>query len=277
MANIDIYILYSYKLGDILIMKDWAVILGASSGFGAAACRELASCGVNIYGIHLDRKTTMGSVNALVDDLMRENIKGCFKNMNATDSEKRKMVIDELKSFGEIHVRVLMHSLAFGALRPVIDSSPDNTIQQRQIELTLDVMANSIIYWTQDLFNAGLLKKGSQIFAMTSSGGHRQWKNYGAVSAAKARLESYCRQLAIELSKHGIAANAIQAGVTDTPALRKIPENEKMIEMALQINPGNRLTVPEDVAKIIALLGLSKNSWLTGNTIRVDGGEDITG
>ena len=276
-VNIGIYILYSYKLGDILIMKDWAVILGASSGFGAAACRELASCGVNIYGIHLDRKTTMGSVNALVDDLMRENIKVCFKNMNATDSEKRKMVIDELKSFGEMHVRVLMHSLAFGALRPVIDSSPDNTIQQRQIEMTLDVMANSIIYWTQDLFNAGLLKKGSQIFAMTSSGGRRQWKSYGAVSAAKASLESYCRQLAIELSKHGIAANAIQAGVTDTPALRKIPENEKMIEMALQINPGNRLTVPEDVAKIIALLGLSENSWLTGNTIRVDGGEDITG
>jgi len=257
-------------------MKDWAVILGASSGFGAAACRELASCGVNIYGIHLDRKTTMGSVNSLVDDLMRENIKVCFKNMNATDSEKRKMVIDELKSFGEIHVKVLMHSLAFGALRQVIDSSPDNTIQQRQIEMTLDVMANSIIYWTQDLFNAGLLKKGSQIFAMTSSGGRRQWKSYGAVSAAKASLESYCRQLAIELSKHGIAANSIQAGVTDTPALRKIPGNEKMIEMALQINPGNRLTVPEDVAKIIALLGLSENSWLTGNTIRVDGGEDIT-
>ena len=112
---------------------------------------------------------------------------------------------------------------------------------------------------------------------MTSSGGHRQWKAYGAVSAAKASLESYCRQLAFELSEYGIAANAIQAGVTDTPALRKIPEYDKMIELALKLNPGNRLTVPKDVAKIIALLGLSENSWLTGNTIRVDGGEDITG
>ena len=78
-------------------------------------------------------------------------------------------------------------------------------------------------------------------------------------------------------STDGSAANAIQAGVTDTPALRKIPENEKMIELALQLNPGNRLTVPEDVAKTISLLGLSENSWLTGNTIRVDGGENITG
>ena len=276
-ANIDIYILYSYKLGDMLIMKDWAVILGASSGFGAAACRELASHGINIYGIHLDRKTTMDSVNSLVDDLKGANVDVYFKNMSATDDEKRRLVIDELKSFGNIHVKVLMHSLAFGALKPVIDGLAENTIQQRQIEMTLDVMASSIIYWTQDLFQSGLLKKGSQIFAMTSSGGHRQWRYYGAISAAKASLESYCRQLAFELSKYGIAANAIQAGVTDTPALRKIPENEKMIELALQLNPGNRLTVPEDVAKTISLLGLSGNSWLTGNTIRVDGGEDITG
>ena len=258
-------------------MKDWALILGSSSGFGAAACRELASKGINIYGIHLDRKAAMESIQVLVYELKNKNVEVHFKNMSATDAEKRKVVIEELKSFGDIQVKVLMHSLAFGSLKPVFDDVEENTINQRQVEMTLDVMASSILYWSQDLFQGGLLKKGSQIFAMTSSGGHRQWKAYGAVSAAKASLESYCRQLAFELSEHGIAANAIQAGVTDTPALRKIPEYEKMIELALKLNPGNRLTVPEDVAKIIALLGLSENSWLTGNTIRVDGGEDITG
>jgi len=258
-------------------MKNWALILGSSSGFGAAACRELASKGINIYGIHLDRKAAMESIQVLIDELKNQNVEVHFKNMNATDAEKRKVIIEELKSFGDIQVKVFMHSLAFGALKPVFDDVEENTINQRQVEMTLDVMASSILYWSQDLFQAGLLKKGSQIFAMTSSGGHRQWKAYGAVSAAKASLESYCRQLAFELSGHGIAANAIQAGVTDTPALRKIPEYDKMIELALKLNPGNRLTVPEDVAKIIALLGLSENSWLTGNTIRVDGGEDITG
>ena len=258
-------------------MTNWALILGSSSGFGAAACRELASKGINIYGIHLDRKAAMESIQVLIDELKSKNVEVHFKNMSATDAEKRKVVIEELKSLGDIQVKVLMHSLAFGSLKPVFDDVEENTINQRQVEMTLDVMASSILYWSQDLFQAGLLKKGSQIFAMTSSGGHRQWKAYGAVSAAKASLESYCRQLAFELSEHGIAANAIQAGVTDTPALRKIPEYDKMIELALKLNPGNRLTVPEDVAKIIALLGLSENSWLTGNTIRVDGGEDITG
>ena len=106
---------------------------------------------------------------------------------------------------------------------------------------------------------------------------HRQWKTYGAISAAKASLESYCRQLALELSEHGIAANAIQAGVTDTPALRKIPGNEQMINNAKRNNPGKRLTIPLDIATFISLIGLSNNTWMTGNNIKVDGGEDITG
>ena len=143
--------------------------------------------------------------------------------------------------------------------------------------MTIDVMANSLIYWAQDLLINNLIQAGSQIFAMTSSGGHRQWKAYGAVSAAKASLESYCRQIALELGPKNIAANALQAGVTDTPALRKIPEYKQMIETTLKINPSKRLTIPEDVAKVISLLGLSEGTWLTGNTIRIDGGEDIFG
>ena len=94
---------------------------------------------------------------------------------------------------------------------------------------------------------------------------------------SKSALESACRQLAIELAKHNIGVNAIQAGVTDTPALRKIPGNEKMIERILKINPRQRLTTPDDVAKIVVLIGINNHTWMTGNVIRVDGGEDIVG
>ncbi len=255
-------------------MNNWALILGASSGFGAATAKKLASKGVNIYGIHLDRRSTMDQVDLLIEELKANNIKVVFKNVSATDELKRKEVVEHLLSM-KATVKILMHSLAFGALKPVIDS--DSSLTQKQIEMTMDVMANSIIYWAQDLFKNNLLKAGSHIFGMTSSGGHRQWKSYGAVSSAKASLESFCRQLAFELSEYSISSNAIQAGVTDTPALRKIPGNEVMIDHALKNNPGKRLTTPSDVANVISTLGLSNNSWLTGNTIRVDGGEDITG
>ena len=258
-------------------MKDWALILGVSSGFGAAAARELAKNNINIYGVHLDRKSAIKNINSLKDELKENNIDVVFKNASATDENTRLEVINELNELSNIRVKIFLHSLAFGALKPVFDETLKSSLNQKQVEMTLNVMASSLIYWSQDLFYANLLKKGSQIFAMTSSGGHRQWKAYGAVSAAKAALESYCRQIAIELGRHSIACNALQAGVTDTPALRKIPGNDMMIENTLKINPSKRLTIPEDLASIISLIGLSEKTWMTGNTIRVDGGEDITG
>lgn len=258
--------------------NDWALILGASSGFGAAAGRALSKAGVNIFGIHLDRKATMFNVEALSKDIKATGQKAVFLNMNASDATKRAEAVTRMQAeIGDGRVKILLHSLAFGALRPFFSDDPKDALIQAQIEMTQDVMANSLVYWTQDIYRAGLLRRGSHVFGMTSAGSHRMWGSYGAVSGAKTVLESNLRQIAFELSSQGIAANAIQAGVTDTPALRKIPENVRMIEYATSLNPGKRLTVPEDVAQVLVDIGLSENTWLTGNVIRVDGGEDIAG
>jgi enoyl-[acyl-carrier-protein] reductase (NADH) len=110
---------------------------------------------------------------------------------------------------------------------------------------------------------------------MTSSGSHRVLPMYGAVSAAKAALESYCRQLAFELGPHGITANAVQAGVTVTAALNKIPGSQEIIKHAMDRNPAGRLTTPEDVARAIVLFASDHGAWMNGTVIRLDGGEDV--
>ena len=69
----------------------------------------------------------------------------------------------------------------------------------------------------------------------------------------------------------------IQAGVTDTPALRKIPDHENMISKVKATNPRGRLTTPEDIAEVVLQVGISEHTWMTGNIINVDGGEDIIG
>jgi NAD(P)-dependent dehydrogenase (short-subunit alcohol dehydrogenase family) len=145
------------------------------------------------------------------------------------------------------------------------------------MEMTLDVMAHSLVYWTQDLLHAGLLVSGSRIYAMTSAGDRIVWKSYGAVSAAKSALESHIRQLAFELAPRGITAVAIKAGVTDTPALRKIPGNETIVESAKARNPAGRLTTPADVARCLVDLSRPGTQWLTGCVVHVDGGEDVAG
>ncbi len=255
----------------------WALVLGASSGFGEAISLGLSKIGMNIAGVHLDRKGTMPHVEEVQAKIRGQGTKAMFFNVNAADTGKRGEVIAELLKQTEGGIHCLVHSLAFGTLKPFTAAETKDRLSKEQMEMTLDVMANSLVYWTQDLFEQKLLKKGSRIFAMTSSGATRVWPSYGAVSAAKAALESHCRQLALELGKHEIAVNAIRAGVTDTPALRKIPGNEQMIEIATARNPGGRLTTPHDIARMLQLLVQDESSWLTGNTLGVDGGEDIVG
>jgi len=260
--------------------NEWALILGASSGFGEACALGLAEAGMNIFGVHLDRRATLSNVERIVQTIKNKGREAVFFNVNAADEEKRREVIDAIqKCLNEKRepkfIRVFLHSLAFGTLKPFVARSPGEAITKAQMDMTLDVMANSLVYWVQDLTHRSLLAKGSRIFGMTSAGGQRVWKTYGAVSAAKAALESHIRQLALELGPMGIAANAIRAGVTDTPALRKIPGHQEMIEIARKRNPGGRLTTPKDVADTIVHLSYPECGWITGNVIGVDGGEFI--
>lgn len=256
---------------------EWALILGVSSGFGAAAARELSQHGYNIFGIHLDRQATMPTVNQLKADIEGNGRLAVFYNMNAADEHKRHAALDDFVDAhhreGRAEIKVLMHSLAFGTLRPLVGRNDSEMIKKAQLEMTIDVMANSLIYWTQDTVRRGLLGNGSRIFAMTSDGANLNLPFYGAVSAAKAALESYVRQLAIELGPRGITINALLAGVTDTPALSKIPGAKNMLYAAMAKNPFARATTPEDVAKAIMALMRHGTEFINGNTIGVDGGE----
>jgi NAD(P)-dependent dehydrogenase (short-subunit alcohol dehydrogenase family) len=256
---------------------EWALILGASSGFGAATARALGRRGMGILGVHLDRKATLPLAEAVVEDVRSAGSPVHFFNVNAADEEKRGHVCERARELlGGRPLRVLMHSLAFGTLKPFISDVPGQETTKAQLEMTLDVMAHSLVYWAQDLYRIGGLGEGSHVFAMTSSGGTRVMPFYGAVSAAKAGLESHVRQLALELGPAGVSVNAIRAGVTDTPASRKIPAAEFIFQEARRRNPGGRLTVPEDVAETIVALSLPGTRWISGNVIGVDGGEDVT-
>ena len=261
-------------------MKNWALILGASSGFGAATAKELARRGYSIFGVHLDRRATLHLAEEVMDFIRSQGQEAIFFNINAADPEKRKMVCEKIKERfnqeeDEHTVKIMLHSLAFGTLRPFISWEQGAVITKSQMDMTLDVMAHTLVYWTQELVLRGLMREGGRIFAMTSSGSERVFHSYGAVSAAKAALESHVRQLALELAPMGITVNAIRAGVTDTPALRKIPGHEKLIKIAKERNPSGRLTTPEDVAKAVAVLASDDLYWMTGNVINVDGGEFI--
>ena len=76
---------------------------------------------------------------------------------------------------------MFIHSIAFGTLKKMIGDRTE-ILDRKAIDMTLDTMSNNLIYWSQDLFQANLLDKGSHILAMTSAGGRKNWQSYGAIS-----------------------------------------------------------------------------------------------
>jgi NAD(P)-dependent dehydrogenase (short-subunit alcohol dehydrogenase family) len=260
----------------------WALILGASSGFGGAAAKSLAGAGYGIVGVHLDLRGTIANAQAVRDEIAAIGVPVEFHNVNAADDEKRRQVIDAVQETfkqrraagKDPFIAVVLHSLAFGTtLSYVSDDPAEKEVSQKQLEMTADVMAHSLVYWVRDLFHAGMLQDGSRVFAMTSEGATRAVPTYGPVSAAKAALEAHVRQLALELIQNGVTVNAIRAGVTDTPALRRIPGHEDLRRVAEERNPSGRLTRPEDVGEALIALASPHLYWMTGNVLGVDGGE----
>jgi len=263
-------------------LSGWALVLGASSGFGAAAAGALARAGMDVFGVHLDRKATQPNAERIAAEIRALGRQAHFFNINAADEEKRAETAAEMERIlrergGLGKLGVMLHSLAFGTLKLFVADPMKESVTKSQMDMTLDVMAHSLVYWAQELVGRGLMGRGGRIFAMTSAGGARVLPFYGPVSAAKAALESNIRQLAAELAPHGITANSIRAGVTATPAAQKIPNYEEFSQKAAQRNPHRRLTTVDDVARAIVVLSHPDTYWMTGNVIGVDGGEEIVG
>jgi enoyl-[acyl-carrier protein] reductase III len=259
----------------------WAIILGGSSGFGIATVEKLALHGMNVAVVY--RET------ALAERQIKEkflSLSETFEvnivpfNINALDAIARNTFIEQLTSIiGKKHsVKLLLHSIARGNLKPLVlpgaEPFKDNEVLSiEDIRDTSYAMSTSMLDWARSVLKAELFQADARIIGITSEGAHKYWEGYAAVSIAKASLESLTTYMAIELSKYGLKTNLIQAGITETPSLKKIPDSEKLIRIAKERNPMGRITTPPDVANVVYLLCTDEASWINGSLIHVDGGE----
>ena len=142
----------------------------------------------------------------------------------------------------------------------------------------IHVMGNSLLYWTQKLYEESLLASGSRVVGLTSECNYLAMEGYGPVSVAKVAMEAIIRQIGWELGKVGITANAVQAGVTPTRALTKITDRwESWVEKTKKRNPMRRTTTPKDVAGVISLLLNPEADFINCSIIYCDGGESRSG
>ncbi len=247
------------------------MILGGSSGIGLATAKRLARNGYKVGVVHRDRRGAMERIEKEFAEIRAHAPEFFSLNLDALNPEGVTATCATLleKTKGEPQVRLLLHSIAFGNLKPL------ETMEEEDMARTIHAMGTSLLTWTQKLRESRLLAPDSRIVALTSEGNTVAWKGYAAVSAAKCALEAVSRSIAVELGPQGVRSNVIQAGVTDTPALRLIPGHEGIMQKALARNPLGRLTTPEDVANVVAFLGSDAAAWINGTILRVDGGEAV--
>lgn len=255
--------------------QPWCLILGGSSGLGLATARKMAENGYGLILVHRDRKLDLPRIQKDFETITSLGHPVLHYNQDALQDANRDRLIDNLMSNlpeGE-KISVLVHSIARGNLRPL--GTGEGGLGLADFQLTFNAMALSCYSWTSSLLQANLLAADTRVIAFTSEGNSKVWPGYGAVSAAKTSLEAIIRQMAVEYASKGIRANCIQAGVTDTPSLRRIPGSEKLLDNARKRNPNNRLTSPEDIANVVYLLSRKEAAWITGTIIKADGGESL--
>ncbi|MAD97612.1 MAG: short-chain dehydrogenase [Flavobacteriaceae bacterium] len=252
--------------------NEWALILGGSSGLGLATAKKLAQEGLNIFIVHRDPRSQMTLNESAFEEIKQFGVQLLSLNKDALRPETIENTLDQLAEKGL--VKVLVHSIAKGNLKPMI-AAEESTLQSDDFLLTTNAMAVSFYTWTKGIHDRKLFAENAKVLAFTSEGSVKAWRHYAAVSAAKSALEAIMRNIALEFAPFGITANCIQAGVTDTESLRRIPGSDSLKEFAIKRNPFGRLTTPEDVANAVYLLCKKEAQWINGTILKVDGGESI--
>jgi enoyl-[acyl-carrier protein] reductase III len=255
-------------------VRQWAVILGASSGTGAAVAVEVArSRGLNVFGMHRGRFLEQAA--QVERDIAEAGRRVVMHRGDAGTPEGAAQGADALlAAAGHQSVKLFVHSLASGSVGRFVSGDEDQ-LHPKQLERTFHSMAHSFVYWAQALVARDLLAPGARILGLTNPLTESLLHNTGAITAAKAALEIYVRHLAVELGPLGHRVNLLKFGTVLTPALKHVYSPEAMARLEYshrQMNPSGRMCTVEEVARFISVLVGDEADWFNGATIDFTGG-----
>ena len=238
-------------------MGEVALVTGASRGIGAAIADELAAQGAIVIGT----ATSESGARAIGERLAARG--GHGRELNVTDAVAVESLIDSIgKEFGSIGILVNNAGI-----------TRDNLLMRMKDEdwqAILDTNLSSV-YRTSKAVMRGMMKarKGriiniASVIGVTGNAGQA---NY---AAAKAGIIAFSKSLAKEIGSRGVTVNVVAPGFIDTDMTRALPEESKNALVG-QIALG-RLGEPADIARAVAFLAGPSASYITGETLHVNGG-----
>lgn len=252
----------------------WALILGASTGTGAAVARALArDPGLNVFGFH--RGNYPDEAGQLEADVRAAGRKAVLHVADAGRPDGIPGCAATLReAVGRQQVAFVVHALSGASLGHFLDSRGD-AFHPRQFEKTFDYLAHSFAYWARTLHEEELLAPGARLLGLTNALHDQVLHNCGLVAAAKAALQMYVRYLAVELGRCGHRVNLLKFGTVVTPALEKVLGPGALARMEAvhaEMIPASRMGTLDDVARLVSVLAREETEWFNGATIDFTGG-----
>jgi enoyl-[acyl-carrier protein] reductase III len=243
-----------------------ALVTGGSRGVGRAVALRLAADGMDCAITYRTRADLAAGVAAEIEARGRRAL--AVPLALDEPAQVPAAVAAVADTFGRIDV--LVASAAATAFRPLLEQKPHNVTR------TFSISVDSFVAAVQQA--VPLMRDGGRVVVISGIDSHQAMAGHGLLGAAKAAMESLVRSLALELGPRGITVNAVSPGLLDTDSSRLyverglgVPWDDAAARVAA-MTPIGRLGTPDDVAALVAYLAGAAAGFLTGQTIRLDGG-----
>lgn len=242
-----------------------ALIIGASGGIGYATSLKLAKSG---FRVALHYHTNKGKISEMLSKLHNDNIDALGFKADLNNADEIKKLIDHvINRFGKIDVLV-------NCSTPKLPSISIEEVEYDMYEKHVDLNIRSNFFLIKSLIPHFKVNKGGRIiFLSTQATENVPPQGWSFYVTAKSALNGFMRSMAIELAKYSISVNAVSPGMTETELVSGIPEKAKMLLRAKI--PLSRLASAEDVAGAVDYLASDASKYITGETIRINGGQSM--
>lgn len=242
--------------------KNTALVIGGTGGIGKATCLQLARDGFKV-AIHYNKNIDEAKkIKKKIIEMKGEAIivSADITNINETEI----LITDVIRKFKKISV---LANCSTSHL-PNIDF---NSLEWNDIKVQLDINILGTFNLLKNVIPNMIENNYGKIINITTQATEKTTSEWSHYITAKSALNGFSKALALELAPKGIRINLVSPGMTNTDLVANLPEKTRLLSAAQ--TPLRRIANPEDIANAISFLASNKSDYLTGETIRVNGGQ----
>ena len=237
-----------------------AFVSGGTKGIGKTIALGLAEKGAHVVVNYFRSRS---SANETVKEIEALGVESYAHRANMGNHDQIPAIFDGIKErFGKLDI--LVSNAALGLYTEMID------IDDKSWDLSMHTNARAFLNSVQ--LASPIMPDHSRIITISSLGSIRYIPGYAAIGVSKAAIENIVKYMAVELADRKITVNCVSGGFIDTNAMKSFPNYDRMVEEVVARTPFKRMGTAQEVGDVAVFLAGPKATWITGQTIIVDGG-----